>query len=153
MATVTDNSVEKIVRPFQVTAPINLFPRLIGRVILEGFSDASETEDFGGLAWGDGNDSQFNQKGVSGFKTSADRDQDETKRNTAVKRVTNPDDQSQFVDVEVIKDITFFEQQTQSYIKQNLNNGAGNPGVGIGGGDPSAGSGKIVNLPRQPDEP
>lgn len=133
MATVQDSSIEKIVRPFQVTPIINLFPRDTPPVVIVDSESASESEPFDGLVFGESNDSQFNQTGVSGFKTSADKTLNETQRTTTKQRVKNPDDETQFVDVDVVQKITFFDPTSGGYTEQNLN-------------QPSGGGAKVITV-------
>lgn len=122
MAQVPNNSVEKIVRPFQVTPIINIFPEALGRVIIDPITSESESEAFDGLVFGGPNTSQFTATGVTGFKTSNQSKQMETTRQTSKKRISNPDDATQFVDVELIDKISFYDAQNNKYLEQTLNN-------------------------------
>jgi len=64
------------------------------------------------LEWG--GPSNFGPDNESGFEIK-NNSLTETSRNVAVKRVFNPEDSSQYVDVETIKDITFVDQEQQKF--------------------------------------
>lgn len=103
---------ETIVRPFQrreVTLPQRIF-------------DPSETLPTNvHLTLGIGGQGKtFNESFSEHITIFAETKSEEVSRDTSKKRITNPDDSSQFVDVEVIKKLRTEEGEGRNYRKVEL---------------------------------
>lgn len=106
------SELENIVRPFQrpnTTLPYRIF---------DGTEKVAENVV---LAIGiDGEGKTFNESFSESITTYADKEQKELHRETETKRIKNPDDESQFVDVQIVKKLTTEEGAGKDYQKTTL---------------------------------
>jgi hypothetical protein len=103
------NQLEQIVRPFQLPAvsyPVRIFddnPKVVEDPVLE----------FGK----DGSTKVFNESFSQSISTYKDAEIKEQSREVTKKRIENPDDPSQYVDVELIKKLTTEQGKGKDYKK------------------------------------
>lgn len=103
------SNLEQIVRPFTrtgVSYPVRIF-NPTGR----------EAKDTTLMLGKEGSTKTFNESFSQRVTTYKDHEIKEKSRETEVKRVTNPDDESQYVDVEVIKKLVTEQGEGSKYQK------------------------------------
>ena len=103
------SSLERIVRPFQksgVSYPTRIFD-----------PTRRETEDAVLMIGQEGSTKIFNESFSSRVTTYKDQEVKEQSRETETKRIKNPDDESQFVDVENIKKLVTEQGEGAKYQK------------------------------------
>lgn len=103
------SSLEQIVRPFQRTG-ISYPTRIYDPT-------AKETKDAVLMLGKEGSTKTFNESFSQRVTTYKDQEIKEKSRVTEVKRVENPDDASQYVDVEIIKKLTTEQGEGSRYQK------------------------------------
>lgn len=103
---------ERVIRPFQADDVFN------ARVLPPAQLPFEEAED-PSYTFGDGIPGNFKQWGFSVL--NVETDWEEVSRVTTIQRVTNPQDENQFVDVERIEKLTFQSSEGQQ-IRFNMFN-------------------------------
>lgn len=109
-------SLERIIRPFEASEVFT------ARVLAPATQPASAPEPDVELLWGDGNSGDYSQFQLSGLVGGVVTFEEKS-RVTRTVRVTNPDDDSQFVDVERIEKLVLASNRGDE-IHFNLNNPA-----------------------------
>jgi hypothetical protein len=106
------NTLEQVVRPFQtkqVTYPARVFD-----------TAQSAAADVIVMIGQEGATKLFNESFSESVTTYADVTSKEKSRSTEKKHITNPDDDSQFVDVEIIKKLSVEQGEGRTYQKVNF---------------------------------
>lgn len=107
------NTLEYVVRPFQ-TKQVTYPARVVDSTV------ATPATDVLVLIGQEGSTKTFNESFSESVTTYGDVTSKEKSRVTEKKHITNPDDESQFVDVELIKKLTVEQGEGRKYQKINF---------------------------------